>query len=246
MSREQTPHPNKEGGHSFGDSSPSCVGMQEEALHNRCFWFGVDLYNHSYYWEAHVWWEALWHRSRKDRAWDAFFKGLIKIAAGALKMKMGRAETARDLWRRAQGLLLRRRRPPPGRPRPGEGRSGRRFFAQMEHNPRGPLPLREGVSRMRTALLYSEASALNAPVRERISLYRKRGGEVEDFRAEDVQIRDILAFRPSRLVALDILEDDGLEMLESLAHPLGPKAPSLTLDVPPGAGGHPSRDSPPF
>ena len=137
----QTPHPNKKGGHSFGLSPPECVGMEEEGENNRCFWFGVDLYNHAYYWEAHVWWEALWLVSRENRALDGFFKGLIKVAAGSLKWKMGQRDTALDLWQKARGLLLEGRGPlvPPLSSIPWEP-----FFRSLEEIPHTPLPLEKG------------------------------------------------------------------------------------------------------
>ena len=104
----ETPHPNKEGGHSFGRAEPECPGLGEGALaDNRCFWFAADLFDHGYFWEAHVWWEAVWRRSRGDPAHDALLKGLIKIAAGRLKARMNRPDVARDLLEEARGLLRR-------------------------------------------------------------------------------------------------------------------------------------------
>ena len=47
--------------------------------------YGVDLFNHGYYWESHEAWESLWHAAgRRGRVAD-FLKGLIKLAAAGVK-----------------------------------------------------------------------------------------------------------------------------------------------------------------
>jgi predicted metal-dependent hydrolase len=68
--------------------------------------FGIDLFNHGYYWEAHESWEAVWHAAgRKGTAAD-FLKGLIKLAAAGVKAREGSAAGAQRHARRCRELLL--------------------------------------------------------------------------------------------------------------------------------------------
>jgi predicted metal-dependent hydrolase len=62
--------------------------------------FGVDLYNHGYFWEAHEAWEGLW-READDPARRAFLQGLILCAAAALKAREDRWDAAASLAERA-------------------------------------------------------------------------------------------------------------------------------------------------
>ena len=136
----KTPHPNKKGGHSFGVPDPLCQAIGESFGDNQCFWFGVDLYNHHFYWEAHVWWEAVWKKSRQKENHDAFLKAVIKLAAGNLKTIMGQSDVALDLWKKARNLLG------PGfemLPKEMIGQRGEweTFFKLLEDSPHRPLPM---------------------------------------------------------------------------------------------------------
>lgn len=52
--------------------------------------FGIDLFNHGFYWEAHETWEQVWiELGRTGRDAD-FIKGLIKLAASGVKAREGR------------------------------------------------------------------------------------------------------------------------------------------------------------
>ena len=62
--------------------------------------FGVDLFNHGFWWEAHEQWEVPWRRG--DALQKPFLQGLIQIAASLLKRRLGNAR-GHDLLRR-QGL----------------------------------------------------------------------------------------------------------------------------------------------
>ena len=101
----KTPHPNKRGGHSFNKPEPKCLGLQESFWNNKCFFFGVDLFNYSYYWESHVYWEGVWHKSNHIEIYDCFLKAIIKIAAGLIKKNMGQISVANDLWEKSKILL---------------------------------------------------------------------------------------------------------------------------------------------
>ena len=89
------PHPTKDPqGHSFGDS---------EATDPQAFEWGVDLYEHGYFWEAHEAWEPLWRPS--EGAERSLLAGLIQCAAACLKTRVGESRGARRLGERAVGHL---------------------------------------------------------------------------------------------------------------------------------------------
>ena len=80
------PHPEKNGGY-HGDQKPGLTAPLDstnQATHPD-YLYSLDLFNHHYYWEAHVWLEALWNElGRKGDAAD-FLKALIKLCAARIK-----------------------------------------------------------------------------------------------------------------------------------------------------------------
>ena len=67
--------------------------------------FGIDLFNHGFYWEAHEIWEQLWIACGRSGREADFLKGLIKLAAAGVKVREGRpigvqrhAARARELF----------------------------------------------------------------------------------------------------------------------------------------------------
>jgi len=67
--------------------------------------FGIDLFNHGFYWEAHEIWEQLWIACGRSGQEADFLKGLIKLAAAGVKVREGRpigvqrhASRARELF----------------------------------------------------------------------------------------------------------------------------------------------------
>jgi uncharacterized protein len=103
----QFPHPTRDRlGHSFGHPhrsirplDPECWQISQEYL------YGLDLFNHGYYWEAHEAWEELWHACGRTGVIADFLKGLIKFAAAGVKVREGRSEGVRRHARRAIELL---------------------------------------------------------------------------------------------------------------------------------------------
>ncbi|WP_244421687.1 DUF309 domain-containing protein [Allomesorhizobium alhagi] len=80
------PHPVRDPrGHSYR-SKPVTVAV-EAALGSDVFRWGIDLFNHSYYWEAHQAWEPLWHAAKHSTQHRQFFKGLILLAAAGVKIR---------------------------------------------------------------------------------------------------------------------------------------------------------------
>ena len=67
--------------------------------------WGVDLYNHGYYWEAHESWEALWNQATRDTVVRTFLQGLIQCAAAALKATMGQPAACRGIAERGLAKL---------------------------------------------------------------------------------------------------------------------------------------------
>jgi predicted metal-dependent hydrolase len=69
------------------------------------FRYGIDLFNHAYWWECHEALEALWnaagHRSPQGR----FFQGIIQVAAAHLKRFMGVEAPALALAQRGLAKL---------------------------------------------------------------------------------------------------------------------------------------------
>jgi uncharacterized protein len=67
--------------------------------------YGVDLFNHGFYWEAHEAWESLWHAAGRKGAVATWLKSLIKLAAAAVKLREGKARGVQRHARRALELL---------------------------------------------------------------------------------------------------------------------------------------------
>ena len=47
--------------------------------------YGVDLFNHAYWWEAHEAWEGPWRAAGRQSATGFFLQGLIQISVARLK-----------------------------------------------------------------------------------------------------------------------------------------------------------------
>jgi uncharacterized protein len=87
------PHPVRDPlGHSYR-SDPVTVAVGE-ALGSDVFRWGIDLFNHGYYWEAHEAWEPLWHAAKQRAQHRLFFKGLILLAASGVKIREGKRAAA--------------------------------------------------------------------------------------------------------------------------------------------------------
>tara|TARA_R110000868_G_scaffold180754_1_gene421407 strand:+ start:5641 stop:6102 length:462 start_codon:yes stop_codon:yes gene_type:complete len=101
----QTPHPKKDGGHSQDLADPLSHPISDDNWHeHEDYLFGVDLFNAAFFWEAHVWWEAVWKATPKGSNRD-FVQGLIKVAAAALKSRMDQSDLALDHALRARELM---------------------------------------------------------------------------------------------------------------------------------------------
>lgn len=101
------PHPTRDpAGHSYGRLRPA--GEPLDPAHweaCRLYRYGLDLFNHGYYWEAHEAWEVLWHACGRCGVSADFLKALIALAAAGVKRREGRARGAQRHAQRAEALL---------------------------------------------------------------------------------------------------------------------------------------------
>ena len=58
-----------------------------------------------FFWEAHVYWEALWHLFERKSDPALFLQALIKLAAARVKEEMGQKSNAREHFNRALEIL---------------------------------------------------------------------------------------------------------------------------------------------
>jgi len=68
--------------------------------------FAIDLLNYGYYWESHVYFEAIWHAHKRKGEVADFCKAMVKIAAGAIKHKQGRTDSSKRLFNGANKILI--------------------------------------------------------------------------------------------------------------------------------------------
>lgn len=84
-----TPHPLRDPlGHSYGieEETEEKPLPPEKWQQNEAYLYGVDLYNFSYWWEAHEAWEGLWHQA--EDTYRLFLQGLIQVSAALIKYHM--------------------------------------------------------------------------------------------------------------------------------------------------------------
>lgn len=85
------PHPTADpAGHSHGVD-----GEEEGGVAG--YLYGVDLYNHGCWWEAHEAWEGVWMRLERGTAARLAVQGLIQTANAQLKLELGRRNAVERL-----------------------------------------------------------------------------------------------------------------------------------------------------
>ena len=100
------PHPISDpAGHSHGQQLIPPLTSGEHWSMSLAYRYGIDLFNHGYYWEAHEAWESLWHAVGRQGTDADFLKGLIKLAATGVKLREGNAAGVRHHALRALELL---------------------------------------------------------------------------------------------------------------------------------------------
>src|ERR1700689_3252047 len=100
----KNPHPVRDPtGHSYHVGP--IPGAAEASLSSDAFLWGLDLFNHGYYWEAHEAWEGLWQVADRDGPLRMLFKGLILLAAAGVKIRERKNAAAQRHAMRAAALL---------------------------------------------------------------------------------------------------------------------------------------------
>jgi hypothetical protein len=98
------PHPVRHPlGHSYQLDPPDLSEDVELAFEE--FLWGIDLFNHGYYWEAHEAWEGLWQVADRGGSLRMLFKGLILLSAAGVKIREGKHVAAMRHAGRAAVLL---------------------------------------------------------------------------------------------------------------------------------------------
>jgi hypothetical protein len=98
------PHPVRDpAGHSY-HVEPIPVAA-DVSLGSDAFLWGLDLFNHGYYWEAHEAWEGLWRVADRDGMLRTLFKGLILLSAAGVKIRERKNVAAARHAMRAATLL---------------------------------------------------------------------------------------------------------------------------------------------
>jgi hypothetical protein len=102
----QTPHPRHNPGHLFYQRPAEPVQPLSPSTWqtNGIYLYGIDLFNHGFFWEAHEVWEELWHAAGRRGPLADFLKSLIKLAAAGVKHLEGRPTGVASHCRRAAEL----------------------------------------------------------------------------------------------------------------------------------------------
>ena len=91
------PHPrNDPAGHSYGQDE-ECLPGFTPADWSTCepYLYGIDLFNHGYWWEAHEALETVWLAAGRATRCGRFVQGLIQLAGAQLKRFVGEERGAR-------------------------------------------------------------------------------------------------------------------------------------------------------
>ncbi len=103
-----TPHPrNDPAGHSYALEDEYLAHFGPDDWRD-CgpYLYGVDLFNHGYWWEAHEAWESVWLAAGRDSLHGSFVQGLIQLAGAQLKRFTGVQRGAQMLTESGIAKLL--------------------------------------------------------------------------------------------------------------------------------------------
>lgn len=100
-------HPKKEGGHMEGQSDPVTVPIDlNQPQDNKFLRYSLDLFNYGYFWESHVYFEALWNAHGRTGNISDFLKGMIKLGAAGVKLQINQPVNAKVHFLRARELFV--------------------------------------------------------------------------------------------------------------------------------------------
>ena len=98
----KTPHPTRDrDGHSYNEEPEQVVSFDAKDW-NSCelYLYGIDLFNHGFWWEAHEAFEAVWVGAGRHTETGLFIQGLIQIAIAHLKEFQGFQATGKRMaWK---------------------------------------------------------------------------------------------------------------------------------------------------
>lgn len=95
----RSPHPVRDpDGHSFGHGPAPLETFAEEDW-PACveYLYGIDLFNHRYWWEAHESLEQCWVAAGRTTELGLFLQGLIQVAVACLKLEQGFTDVAKRM-----------------------------------------------------------------------------------------------------------------------------------------------------
>lgn len=103
----RAPHPvSNPLGHMYGQEKPRPAPLDPDRwFESEEYRYGVDLFNHGFYWEAHEAWESLWVAAGRRGPTSLWLKALIKYAAAMVKVRAGNPIGALRHIVRAEDLL---------------------------------------------------------------------------------------------------------------------------------------------
>jgi hypothetical protein len=104
------PHPTRDPeGHSYEEETEDIALVPapdpDDWQKSKLYLFGIDLFNHGYYWETHEAWEDLWHATGRQGKTGNFLKAIIHLAAAGIKAKQGQTNGMHKHAQRASMLL---------------------------------------------------------------------------------------------------------------------------------------------
>ena len=149
----QNPHPLRHpAGHRYGVPTPVYAALDPQHwAASEPYLYGIDLFNHGYYWEAHEVWEGLWRTYARTEPIARFLQALITLAAVGVKQRQGQARGVQRHGERAQNLL--------------------RQVAQQLDQPRTYLGLDwDGLLGLATTLAQNTDSTMPSPLRLTLDL----------------------------------------------------------------------------
>ncbi len=87
-------------------SEPDRAALQGAKADAQAFRYGVDLFNHGFFWEAHEVWEAVWRAAPPNSGRRQGVRALIQMANALLKRDMKKPNACRRLADEAARLTL--------------------------------------------------------------------------------------------------------------------------------------------
>ena len=101
------PHPTMDqGGHMHDKVSAPSQEPSELAWMTNHYWlYGVDLFNHWYFWEATEYWTALWAALPKNEPPAQFIQALTMFSGGIIKAHCTELDGVRKFWQEGDARL---------------------------------------------------------------------------------------------------------------------------------------------